>query len=238
MKSFLLCIVLLLSFICHAQRVGIGTTSPVAKLDIVGEGSSSATSNLVLKNSLGDTMLRMRNDGRLTIRYNGENVGRTLNVGGNGMNFYVNDVDFGGAIFPTDTSLVIWSATSDNKYVILQPSWGKVGIGTFAPQATLDVKGSVVLGKDGTVINNLIKIILLKDPAPVPANSSTIETFAVPGAALGSVVSISPAVALPDGLLISYARVSATDIVEVKFTNVTGAAINPSLMVFFIAVID
>ena len=238
MKTFQLCIVLFLSFVCHAQRVGIGTLTPVARLDIVGEGTSSQTNNLVLKNSIGDTLFRVRNDGRIGIMFNGSSFGRTLNLGGNGVNFYKTDDVFAGAIFPTDTSLIMWSQISDNNYVILQPAWGKVGIATYHPQATLEVGGTVILGPLGTTINNLINIILSKNPASVPANSSTIETFVVTGAAVGSAVSISPAGALPDGLLIAYARVSAANTVEVKFTNVTGVAINPATMNFHIAVVD
>jgi trimeric autotransporter adhesin len=50
-------------------------------------------------------------------------------------------------------------------------------------------------------------------------------------------VYVSPASSLSDGLLIAYARVSTAGTVEVKFTNTTGAIIDPATMNFFITVI-
>ncbi|WP_155977902.1 hypothetical protein [Pedobacter glucosidilyticus] len=59
----------------------------------------------------------------------------------------------------------------------------------------------------------------------VSANSSLKQTYTVVGALPGGAVSVSPDVELLDGLLIAYARVSAVDTVEIKFINVSGAAI-------------
>ena len=243
MKSFLLGIGLVISIISHTQRILIGPNSPnpivpTARLEVIGEGNNSLTNAFVLKNSSGDTMLRVRNDGRMGLLYNGSVYGRTFNLGGNGLNFYLTDPVFSGAIFPTDTSLIMWSQADDLNYVILQPSWGKVGIGTYSPQAKLEVNGTVILGANGTLINNVIKVTVSKNLASIPANSASIETFAVPGAAIGSSVSLSPATALADGLLIAYARVSVAGTVEAKFMNVTAAAINPLTMNFFISVVE
>jgi hypothetical protein len=128
-------------------NVGIGVTTAIARLEVKGAGSSSATNAFILKNSLGDTLLRMRNDGRMGIGYNGSTYGRILNVGGTGINFYTaNEAAFGGAIFPTDTSIVIWSNSSANNFVILQPSWGNTGIGTYTPNAKLHLNGSMLIG--------------------------------------------------------------------------------------------
>lgn len=136
--------VLLTSTICAlSQKVGIGTSTPIARLEVKGEGNTSTTNNLVLRNSIGDTLLRMRNDGRMTIGYNGVIAGRPLNIGGIGVNFYLTDTHFGGAIFPEDSSLVIWSEFGDNKFINLQPQWGKVGIGTSVPKVKLHVRNGV-----------------------------------------------------------------------------------------------
>jgi hypothetical protein len=229
---------LMISTYALSQNIGIGTNTPVARLEIKGETNTSATNNLVLKNSSGDTLFRMRNDGRLGLGFNGNSFGRTLNIGGTGVNFYRTDANFGGAIFPTDTSLILWSNSDENNYVILQPSWGKVGIGTYSPKATLHVNGSLIVGDKGTTISNVIKVTVSKNLVSVPANAAIIETFAVTGANPGSAVSISPAGALPDGILIAYARVSVDNVVEVKFMNVTAQAINPASMNFFISVIE
>lgn len=53
------------------------------------------------------------------------------------------------------------------------------------------------------------------------ANASTVQTFAFAGAVVGNAAMVSPKNALPDGVIISYARVSAPDVIEVKFYNAT-----------------
>jgi hypothetical protein len=224
--------------------VGIGGFSgslvPQARLHVIGSGSTNTTNNLMLKNSVGDTLLRMNDAGDMGIGYNGSTYGRTLNLGGDGMNFYTaNEAAFGGAIFPTDTSLVLWSDLGSSHYVVLQPpTYGNVGIGTYSPDAKLDVSGTVMLGVNGTIITNMIKVTVNVNLASVAANSSLIQTFAVTNAVTTSTVAISPAIALSDGLVIAYARVSAANTIEVKFTNVTGVAIDPGQMNYYITVIQ
>ena len=242
MKKNLLIItvILLLNAKMFSQNVGIGTApnSPIAKLEVKGDGSNSQTNAFILRNSTGDTLFRVRNDGRIGVGYNGSNYGRTMNLAGNGLNFYKTDAIFSGAIFPTDTSIVMWSQIEDNNYVILQPSWGKVGIGTYSPKAKLDVNGSVILGDNGTELQRVIKVTVNKDLPAIATLSAAIVNFTVAGANTGSTVYISPAIALADGLLISYVRVSAADTVEVKFMNVSAGTINHGLIAFYITVIE
>jgi len=128
-------------------NVGVGITSPIGRLDVIGAGTTSSTNTLLLRNSLGDTLLRMRDDGRMGIGYNGSSYGRVLNVGGAGINVYTaNEVAFGGAVLPTDTSLVIWSNSAANNYLVFQPSWGNTGIGTYTPNAKLHLNGVQLIG--------------------------------------------------------------------------------------------
>jgi hypothetical protein len=132
-------------------NVGIGGFSgpglPLGRLDVIGTGTSSSTNTFLLRNSVGDTLLRMRDDGRMGIGYNGTSYGRTLNMGGTGINFYTaNEAAFGGAVFPTDTSLVIWSNSAANNYLVLQPSWGNTGVGTYTPNAKFHVNGAQLIG--------------------------------------------------------------------------------------------
>jgi hypothetical protein len=134
-------------------NMGVGGFSgpgvPIGRLDVIGSGATSATNTFVLRNNLGDTLLRMRDDGRMGIGYNGASYGRTLNMGGTGINFYTaNEVAFGGAIFPTDTSLVIWSNSGANNYLVLQPSWGNTGVGTYTPNAKFHVNGTQLIGSN------------------------------------------------------------------------------------------
>jgi hypothetical protein len=130
-----------------ASGLSVGTTNRAAKLDVTGAGTTAATNTLLLRNSLGDTLLRMQDNGRMGIGYNGPSYGRTINLGGTGINLYTaNEVGFGGAIFPTDTSLVLWSDSGPSDYLILQPSWGNTGIGTYSPNAKLHLNGRMLIG--------------------------------------------------------------------------------------------
>jgi hypothetical protein len=132
-------------------NMGVGGFSgpgvPLGRLDVIGAGTTSGTNTFLLRNSVGDTLMRMRDDGRMGIGYNGASYGRTLNMGGTGINFYTaNEAAFGGAVFPTDTSLVIWSNSGANNYLVFQPSWGNTGVGTYTPNAKLHVNGTQLIG--------------------------------------------------------------------------------------------
>lgn len=152
MKKIVFLVVLLPVF-AMAQNIGIGTTAPIAKLDIKGAGTTSSTNTLTLRNSNGDTLLRMRDDGRMGIGYNGTTYGRQINLGGTGINLYTaNEIAFGGAIFPTDTSLILWSNSNANNYLVFQPSWGNTGIGTYTPNAKLHINGSQLIGSNSARI--------------------------------------------------------------------------------------
>lgn len=138
-------------------NVGIGGFSgsgvPLGRLDVRGAGTTSSTNTFLLRNSAGDTIMRVRDDGRMGIGYNGTTYGRTINLGGTGINMYTsNEAAFGGAVFPTDTSLVIWSNSNSNNYLVLQPSWGNTGIGTYTPNAKLHVNGAMLMGSNSARI--------------------------------------------------------------------------------------
>jgi hypothetical protein len=211
---------------------------PLAHLHVKGTGSTSVTNNFMLQNSNGDTLLRMRDDGSMGIGYNGTTYGRTLNLQGTGQNFYSPNSVFGGAIFPTDSSIVMWSNNPTNNYVCIQPAWGNTGIGTYSPDAKLDVNGTVILGINGTLLTDVLKATVTANPASIPANSSSLLTLTVTNASTGSSVIVSPSAALANGLVIAYARVSTESSVELKFTNTTTSAIDPPSMEFYVTVIE
>ena len=98
--------------------------------------------------------------------------------------------------------------------------------------------GGLRIGTTGTAVNTVIKSEQAVDVASIAAVTSGTQSFTVANAPLNSSVTISPSAALPDGLIISYARVSLAGTVEVKFMNVTGAAIDLPSMSFYITVIQ
>ena len=92
--------------------------------------------------------------------------------------------------------------------------------------------------KDISVVGETLnKLELTGTSFAVPANSALIQNFTFTGAALGNSVTFSPNSALPDGIIISYARVSAANTLEVKFFNVTGLSITIPVINYEVAVI-
>jgi hypothetical protein len=104
------------------STVGIGTTSPAAKLEVVGDWTGE------------DGALRLTGD-RPTIRFSGGaiagNYSWLLHLGGNGP---------GNLEFYRRTGPAQWSDV-----MVLAPT-GNVGIGTTNPQGKLDVKGAIRAG--------------------------------------------------------------------------------------------
>lgn len=126
-------------------------------------------------------------------------------------------------------------ANRSNAMVVIRT--GNVGIGTNSPAARLDVDANFKLGPNGTILNDIIKSTETYDIPSLAPGAVDIQTFAVANVNLGSAVSISPLFALPDGITISYARVSAAGTVEVKVVNAGTATQNPASMSFFLVVV-
>ena len=130
--------------------IGVGPIigSPMARLDVRSNSSVESTNAFMLRNSNGDTLMRVRNNGYVGIGFNGPTYGRPLNVEGTGINLYYNASVFGGAIFPDlNNNLVLWSNNSGpGQNVVLQPSWGQVTIGTYTPAAgyKLSIDGKLI----------------------------------------------------------------------------------------------
>ncbi len=117
-------------------------------------------------------------------------------------------------------------------------SGGNVGVGVFSPSRKLDVNGNVRLGQSGTTITNIIKSTVTGNIASIPAGNSATVTFTVANAAVTASVMISPGAALPDGLIIAYARVSAAGTVEVKFSNVSSSSTAAISQSFHITIVE
>jgi hypothetical protein len=71
------------------------------------------------------------------------------------------------------------------------------------------------------------------DPTSVAANTVERQTFTVTGLTTGDVVTVNPP-ALPAGLEILNARVTATDTLQITFWNSTGAPIDATSQTYTI----
>lgn len=76
------------------------------------------------------------------------------------------------------------------------------------------------------------------DVVNLPASTGTTVSFAFAGATVGSAVVISPSSALPAGIIIAWARVSAANTIEVRFENNATFAVNPPSIGFNVKVIQ
>jgi hypothetical protein len=114
---------------------------------------------------------------------------------------------------------------------------GNTGIGMMTPAAKLEVAGDVVLGVNGSALQEIIKETINHDVASMDPNAESIETFTVTNAQPGSTVYVSPGAALPSGVLIAYGRVTASNTVEVVFCNIASTSRDPGAMDYHITVI-
>jgi hypothetical protein len=155
----------------------------------------------------------------------------TVDSGGTGTTtFNSGEVLLGlGISSPTSSADLYWDNTN---------SHARLGIGTTAPSDTLDVNGDAQFGINGTTITNIIKASVNKDVASIAANSSRLEYYSVTNANTASRVIVSPNAALPNGIIIAYARVSAAGTIEIMFRNTTGGAIDPAAMNYYITLIQ
>lgn len=85
--------------------------------------------------------------------------------------------------------------------------------------------------------NKVVKIEINAPTFTIPANSYLKQTFSFAGAIVGNAVTFSPKLELTDGLNVTYSRVSAADVVEVKFHNSTAVPIVVTAQDFEIAII-
>ena len=115
---------------------------------------------------------------------------------------------------------------------------GNTGINTTTPAAILDANGTFKLGTVGTVNSAIIKVAATIDVGSVPAGGELDVVATVANANTTGVVSISPVVNLPSGLIIAWARVSALGSITIRYRNLTGSAIDPPSTGYFIAVVQ
>lgn len=143
-------------------KIGIGTTTPAAKLQVKGSGTTSATTSLLVQDSAGSSLLNVLDNGNIGIGTGNVNPISTLQVE-NPLNAAVqslSSIPTAASLLLTNTgtSVVLAMAISNNNVSYLQgrqrtgtgnafdlslnPLGGNVGIGTSTQTAKLQIKGS------------------------------------------------------------------------------------------------
>jgi ethanolamine utilization microcompartment shell protein EutS len=151
-------------------KVGIGTTNPSAKLEVVGEtkvSSLSTTSNIHM-NGTSKIVFDSQAEYYSRIFWGRHSPGKNLDFGDDGLWITAGaSGDEGGLFFDEDRFIVFNSGDAEKtfavynenkrKYHMVVDDGGKVGIGTENPQAMLDVQGAIRIGDweivdDGSLI--------------------------------------------------------------------------------------
>lgn len=208
----------------NAVSVGIGTAAPSATLHVAGATSSVRLEGLA---GTGTRVLTAASNGTLSASTAASLDPTTASNGviKSGTNF-----SLGGTLSQATT---IDQATNSLGFV-----GGKIGVGTNAPAATLDVAGSTKLGTTGTVINAMMRLSASFDMSLVPAASTSFITIPIANALMGASVTINPTDALPDGLGIAYAYVMSPGNVSIQFINATSAPIDPPTLSYAILIVQ
>ncbi len=137
----------------------------------------------------------------------------------------------------TSLGFLLPRMTAAQKSAIATPSTGLMIFQTDAPIGPYFYDGSV-WRQISYSTPSVIKVVVNQDVDSIAANTSAIVTFTVTGAVTTGSVNVSPGSGFADGLIIQYARVSATNTVEIKLANITLGAIDPAIMDFMISVIN
>ena len=155
-----------------------------------------------------------------------------------------------GAIpFGYSTSDASTEVTQDSTNLFWDKTNRRLGIGTNAPAANLDVNGNArmsaldvsgtakvvalevsgtaKIGASGTTISNIVKTTkTLSVTTNILYTAPQTVTTTVTGAATGATVIVNPRSALPGALAVGYAYVSATGSVSIVFINTSTATTN------------
>jgi hypothetical protein len=205
-------------------NVGIGIASPTATLHVGGASSAVRVEGLA---GTGTRVAVVTANGTLST-----STAAALDptTASNGLTKSGNAFGLGGTLTQNTT---IDQAAND-----LSLLGGKIGIGTAAPTASLDVSGTAKLGANGTAINAMIRLSANIDMTSVPAMGGSSFTVLVANATIGATVSVNPTDSLPDGLGIAYAYVSSPGTITIKFINATASAIDPTALDYAILVVQ
>ncbi|MFZ1371629.1 MAG: hypothetical protein WAR78_14675, partial [Ferruginibacter sp.] len=206
------------------SRLAIGNNDPQSRLHVSNGSTSAAMYNPIatgIIESSGFTVLQMMNPstGNASI-FSGTNLTNARS----------------GISFNADSSVSINAGGFPTRMIITKN--GNTGINTLTPTAGLDANGTFKLGIVGTVNTALIKNTVIINVGSIPANGELDVTIAVANVSTTGAVNVSPAIDLPVGIIIGWARVSSAGNVRIRYRNLTGLAIDPPSISYFISVVQ
>jgi len=161
-------------------KVGIGTSSPGAPLDVRSSGSDPATNGILVYNDTNSS----GQDSILTLQVGGSSAGDAY------ISFDIKDeAGWAWGVDNDDSNKMKlgtnWDSVSTNTKMTIDTS-GKVGIGTTSPNAELDVDGHIHCNSIQTglaryekhlVKSNLIKLYFGSAGASTPTTQSAMDTY-------------------------------------------------------------
>jgi len=141
------------------KRLGVGETTPTAKVHIKGEGATSATTSLLVQNSSGSDVLKVTDDRKiafsgdteidssglnaLIVKRNGSELLKTDGSGLNGAVILTGNLSNKFSLGVRGNDFNIWDGSylggGDLRFSILPD--GKTAIGAQTPTAKLHIKG-------------------------------------------------------------------------------------------------
>ena len=127
-----------------SQQMGIGTTSPTARLQVKGSGSTSATTSLLVQNSSGTQLLATTDDGKTTMS--------SAKIGSIEIAFASITRPTGDTIFMSINKLVIGSTT---QYSSAQLAVDSTNSGFLPPRMTTTQKNAISSPAEGLMVMDI-----------------------------------------------------------------------------------
>jgi hypothetical protein len=215
-------------FVERGGQVGIANSAPEAQLHISFGGKLPNA-----KYAGNGTAIFENNDiGNARIQFMSKSTSDFAIFSGTDSTFFRSGITF------TADSAIGFGAGGCCDYDLFVAKNHFVGINTNTPTAQLDARGTYKLGTNGTINSALIKRTVNIIVGSIPANGELDVIVAVTNVATNAAISITPSDDLPAGIIIAWSRVSSAGNIKVRFRNLTGSAINPANIDYYISAVQ